>query len=80
MPMIGGSPLPLAVVSVCMMVVRFVWICGKTCSRHATIWLMVGRPRHGLRSLAPMSMVTSCTLPLWLARNAAAWASCEPLV
>ena len=75
--MIGGTPLPLAVVSVCMMVSRLFCTCGKTCCRHATIWLMVVSARHGLRSFAPMSMVTSCTCPLCLDRKAAAWASCE---
>src|SRR5260370_41681123 len=79
MPMIGGGPLlPLAVVSVFMIVVRLAWTCGKTFSRHATIWLMVGSTTHGLRSFAPMSMVTSWTLPLWRARNAGAWASWLP--
>jgi len=64
--------------SVFMMLVRLVWICGKTFARHATIWLMVGSTTHGLRSFAPMSMVTSWTWPLWLARKAAAWASWLP--
>src|SRR5215468_322749 len=78
MPMVGGAPLPPAAPSVAMMLARFALILGNTFARHLAILLISVSARHGLRSFAPMSIVTSWTCPRWLARNFAACLSCEP--
>src|SRR5215472_5036296 len=78
MPIVGGRLLPLAAVSVAMILPRLASILGNTLDRHWAILVRLVSLMQGLRSFAPMSIVSSCTCLAWLDRNAAAWLSCEP--
>src|SRR5215472_3031536 len=55
-----------------------VTVLGMTLPRHLAIRAMVGRATHLFRSLAPMSIVTSCVWAACCLRNLTACASCEP--